>query len=100
MPTLLMLKALPWRLIGIVSIAFAVLALFAHDRMVVAQNVKLKAQIAKLVDQSREKQSEVREVIRQGKDRVVVVEREAKRVESAPLEGECRTPKLVLEADI
>ena len=64
------------------------------------QNQKYSTQIQSLSDKSREKQSEVREVIRQGKDRVVVVEREAKRVESAPLEGWCRTPKLVLEADI
>ena len=56
--------------------------------------------IRELERQSKDKQDGVREVIRQGKDRVVVVEREAKRVESAPLEGECRTPKLVLEADI
>ena len=95
-----MLKALPWRLIGAGAVLIAFLALFAHDRMVVAQNEKLKAQIAKLVDQSKQKQSEVREVIKQGKDRVVVVEREATKVENAPLPGGCRTPDAVLNADI
>lgn len=95
-----MLKALPWRWIGAGAVLIAFLALFAHDRMVVAQNEKLKAQIAKLVDESKRKQVEVREVIRQGKDRIVVVEKEAKRVEEAPLEGECKTPRAVLEADI
>lgn len=42
---LLALKALPWRLIGLSALAFAVLALFAHDRITLAQNGKLKAQL-------------------------------------------------------
>lgn len=45
MPSLLILKALPWKLIGWAAIAFAFIACLAALRMEQAQNDKLKAQL-------------------------------------------------------
>ena len=38
--------------------------------------------------------------IAKAKDRIVIVERDAKRVEAAPLPGQCRTPDAIMNADI
>jgi hypothetical protein len=45
MPYLAALKALNWRMLGLCAAAFAILALFAHDRIQVAKVGKLKAQV-------------------------------------------------------
>ena len=72
----------------------------AHSRKQAARIVELSATIQRLEDEGKQKQSEVREVIKAGKERVVVVEREAKRIEQAPLPGNCRTPVAVMGADL
>ena len=100
MPSLLMLKALPWKLIGFAAIALALISMFAALQMEKRKSDKLSNQLQAVIEQSKKKQIEVREVIKQGKDRIVVVERDAKKVEEAPLEGECKTPRAVIEADV
>lgn len=88
-----------WQLL---CIALALFAGFQTLRVSAEQrhSGKLQAQLSKLAEASKQKQTEVREVIKQGKDRIVVVRKEAERIESAPLEGDCKTPKAVLEADV
>lgn len=38
--------------------------------------------------------------IAKAKDRIVIVERDAKRIEAAPLPGNCRTPDAIMGADL
>ena len=100
MPSLPMLKALPWKLIGYAAIALALVSMFAALQMEKRKSDKLSHQLQSVIEQSKKKQIEIREVIKQGKDRIVVVERDAKKVEEAPLEGGCRTPDAILDADL
>lgn len=48
----------------------------------------------KLERESREQQERTRTVIKQGKERIVYIDRKAKELESRPLPGGCRTPDL------
>jgi hypothetical protein len=94
MPALLALRALPWRLIGLSALAFAILALFAHDRIMTEQNGKLKAQLHAITSaqkqQKRTTERTVREVV-EGQERVKTIVRV---IHDAPNPEGCRTPAL------
>lgn len=47
-----------------------------------------------------EQQAETAKNIAKAKDRIVIVERDAKRIEAAPLPGNCRTPDAIMGADL
>lgn len=98
--TWLAFKALPWKLIGYCALGMALVLMYAALRIEQAQNVKLKAQLHAQIEAGKAKKSEVRDVIKQGKDRIVVVEKQAKRIEGAPIPGNCQTPDAVMGADL
>ncbi len=100
-------RSLPWKLIGFCALGMAMVLMFAALRMSQAQNVKLKSQLAacaeeqrRLADESAAKQKETKRRVDKAKERIVIVERKAKEIEAAPLPGDCKTPKAILEADL
>lgn len=101
------MKAVPWKLVGVCAAAFAILALFAHDRIMVAQNGKLKAQLHAAAEElhrisdARNKQGKATKInLGKVKDRIEQAEPKARRIEAAPLPGNCATPKEIRELDI
>ena len=64
------------------------------------QNQKYSSQLQRLAEESKRKQVEVREVIKEGKTKIVTVRQEAEKIEKAPLEGDCKTPQIIMDADI
>lgn len=79
------------------------LALFMADRRAdkwERQAVKCNATLDRLADESAARQKETARRVEEAKERIVVVEREAKRVEEAVLPGQCATPGAVLQADL
>ncbi len=60
----------------------------------------IRAELHRISAAKNEQQAETAKNIAKAKDRIVIVERDAKRVEAAPLLGQCRTPKEILSTDI
>ncbi len=59
-----------------------------------------RAELHRISTAKNEQQAETAKNTAKAKDRIVIVERDAKRVEAAPLPGQCRSPKEILEADL
>ena len=107
MPYLMALKALPWRLIGAAALALAIGLLWMNLRMERAHSAKLQAQLEKceefrrlLAEQSERQKQQTSRNIEQVRERIVTVEKQADRIERAPLKGDCSTPDEVLQADV
>jgi hypothetical protein len=63
-------------------------------------NNELRGVIAEADRRSREREAEVERIIRQGKVNRGKADDKAKRIENAPLPGDCRTPDSILNLDI
>lgn len=65
-----------------------------------SQSLKLSAQLERLAVESEERQRESARRIAEAQGRIVVVDRIAREIEKAPLEGQCKTPDAILKADL
>jgi hypothetical protein len=101
------LKALPWRMIGLAGLTLAFVAMVVALKLERAETATLKANLEsceetrrQLAKQTKAKQAETSRRIEQGNRDIQSADGRAKRVETAPLPGGCRTPEAVLQADI
>lgn len=100
--------AIPWRLVGYLSVAVVVMGLYLALQIEQRQNDKLTAQLQaceqlrrQLVEESARKVEQTERVVTEYRTVTVPrVEREVVRIETAPLPGECRTPDAVMGADL
>jgi hypothetical protein len=94
MPTLLALRALPWRLIGYASLGLVIVSLFVALKLERAHSAKLSAQLHAITSaqkqQKRTTERTVREVV-EGQERVKTI---VKTIHDAPNPEGCRTPGL------
>lgn len=97
----------PWRLIGLAAGALVVLSLFLALTIERRQNDKLKAQVGfcqdqlkRLADESDAKRKSTARIVERTRERIITVEKQVRRIEAAPLPGQCKTPELVMGADL
>lgn len=100
MPTLLMLKALPWKLIGLAALGVALVLMYAALKMEKAQNVKLKAQLERISTAKNEQKQTTGRTIAETRIIYRDAESRAQRVEKAPTVERCKTPQEILSADL
>lgn len=61
---------------------------------------RMTAEVVSLAQQSAAKQAQTRIIVKRGADHIVVVEKDAKRVETAPLAGNCKSSTITMGADL
>ena len=94
------------KIVGIAALSIILalsIALFFADRRAdkwEAKAIKCGATLERLAEESKRDQAEVKERIVGGRERRVYIDRAAKPVENAPLEGQCRTPAAVMESGL
>ena len=99
------LGAMPWKLIGLSALAMFILGLMLALSMERRQNDKLKVNIAKLEstlrsisDKKNEQGKATDRNIGKARERIVYVDREARKIEAAPILGSCKTPEIIMRS--
>lgn len=98
------LKALPLKWIGLAILVAALVVQTLRLDAAQERAKRYKAEIAEMKDRAKAEANRQKQVtadnIAKTRDRIVKVEVPAKRVENAPLPGNCQTPREILEADL
>lgn len=104
MLNLVALKALPWRLLAgaalVIALAFALLRLDAMGEKLKRERAEHAALVDRLKAEAARQKQVTSSNVSKAREGMKQVEPIAKRIETAPLPGNCQTPREILGADL